>query len=348
MVPVLVAALLVLVQYASGAEVCCADIGCFSNSSPFALLPLPTCPAALKPELNYRMYTRSNRVIGQNFDHKGSIPSVYGPGKRTVFLVHGWTQDGSDSFLTDMKNAFLDREDLNVVIVDWGGGASQLNYQQSASNTRTVGAMTALVYQNILKVSGSAASRLWCAGHSLGSHVCGHAGMKMPNSQKLGRITGMDPAGPSFESHSDKTVGLNPSAATFVDVIHTDGGNLGTVRDIGHADYYPNGGQSQPGCIGKDFFRNEGVEQWDDETPEQYSLCGHARSNTYLTESAKKDCFITRQICTSYSRLPGSCSSCTGCGVFPCGYMGFAADSSCRKSGIFYLETTSRSPYCQS
>ena len=81
---------------------------------------------------------------------------------------------------------------MNIVIVDWGGGASQINYQQSASNTRTVGAMTALVFQNLLKVSGSAASRMWCAGHSLGSHVCGHAGMKMPAAQKLGRVTGED------------------------------------------------------------------------------------------------------------------------------------------------------------
>ena len=58
----------------SGAEVCCADIGCFTNAAPFATFPLPMCPAELKPALNYRMYTRSNRVVGQNFDHKGSIP----------------------------------------------------------------------------------------------------------------------------------------------------------------------------------------------------------------------------------------------------------------------------------
>lgn len=33
---------------------------------------------------------------------------------------------------------------------------------------------------------GTAREKLWCVGHSLGSHICGHAGQTF----KLGRITG--------------------------------------------------------------------------------------------------------------------------------------------------------------
>ena len=60
---------------------------------------------------------------------------------------------------------------------------------------------------------------------------------------------GLDPAGPSFQSRQDKTVGLKPTFARFVDVIHTDNA-LGSLRDLGHIDFYPNGDRDQPGCAG--------------------------------------------------------------------------------------------------
>ena len=63
----------------------------------------------------------------------------------------------------------------------------------------------------------------------------------------------MDPAGPLFEDH-DWTIGLNPNAADFVDIMHTHGErslilNLGTMKILGHVDFYPDGGDDQPGCI---------------------------------------------------------------------------------------------------
>lgn len=65
---------------------------------------------------------------------------------------------------------------------------------------------------------------------------------------------GLDPAGPWFEGRDDWGVGLNPTCADYVDVMHTNGLpgiilNLGTMRVLGHADFYPNGADRQPGCI---------------------------------------------------------------------------------------------------
>jgi Lipase len=64
---------------------------------------------------------------------------------------------------------------------------------------------------------------------------------------------GLDPAGPLFETR-DWTVGLNQYSADFVDIIHTNGeaftgAHLGTMKVLGHVDFYPNGGGRQPGCI---------------------------------------------------------------------------------------------------
>ena len=62
----------------------------------------------------------------------------------------------------------------------------------------------------------------------------------------------MDPAGPYYEYHHP-LVRLDPTDATFVDVIHTDSKSIlikgfGSEQAMGHADYYPNGGYHQPGC----------------------------------------------------------------------------------------------------
>lgn len=68
----------------------------------------------------------------------------------------------------------------------------------------------------------------------------------------MSRISGLDPAGPLFAGRNI-AVRLDKSDAGFVDVIHTNtevalGLGLGISEECGHIDFYPNGGQSQPGC----------------------------------------------------------------------------------------------------
>lgn len=86
-------------------------------------------------------------------------------------------------------------------------------------------------------------------GFSLGAHVSGFAGAELPG---ISRITGLDPAGPLFESQHPKAR-LDSTDAVFVDVIHSNGenlilGGLGSWQPMGHVDFYPNGGRVQNGC----------------------------------------------------------------------------------------------------
>lgn len=60
-------------------------------------------------------------------------------------------------------------------------------------------------------------------------------------------ITGLDPAGPFFTSRSEQHR-LDPSDATFVDVVHTNALVQGIIERSGHIDFFMNGGLTQPGC----------------------------------------------------------------------------------------------------
>lgn len=237
-------------------EICCDEkIGCFTDDPPFDSMPLPECPT--KIGINIRVYTRSQHYTKNGeIMTRHKIAAIWKAERRTIFLVHGYTESENAPWLHTMKDELLMNGDYNVVIVGWGGGARHLWYPQSAANVRTVGAEIALVVNNLLDVGGTTSDKIYCVGHSLGAHTCGHAGMK----SQIHRITGLDPAGPWFENKPWE-IGLNPDCATHVDAIHTNGEpgitlvlNMGTMKPLGDVDFYPNGGGSQPGCY-IDFYQ---------------------------------------------------------------------------------------------
>ena len=70
-------------------------------------------------------------------------------------------------------------------------------------------------------------------------------------------MTGLDAAAPLFE-HEDLDVRLDESDAEFVDGIHTStkkvaiATGIGMMKQVGHVDFYVNGGPKQPGCLDPD------------------------------------------------------------------------------------------------
>lgn len=171
----------------------------------------------------------------------------------TKILIHGWRSDGiNNSFINGMKDTFFKTGAYNIIIVDYQKYGN-LSYPISIVKARMVGDYVGKVIASLHQQSKLRFEDVHAIGHSLGAHVCGFVGKTVNalSGKKIGRITGLDPAGPLFETPvllgSEKR--LHKDDALFTDIIHTGGGSLGCRTRLGHADFFPNSGLPiQPGC----------------------------------------------------------------------------------------------------
>lgn len=336
--------------------VCYDKLGCFSNSGAFfsaqrPLTVVPETPDSIKTK--FRLYTREDRTSGLLLDARyldSAHLSTQWPNLKvrpTKFITHGFLDNPSVvTWMSDMKDELLKYGDFNVVIVDWSHG-NLPPYTQATANTRVVGAQIAVLLELLMEQRGMKATDFHLIGHSLGAHTSGYAGERTPG---LGRITGLDPAGPYFEG-TDKIVRLDPSDAQFVDVIHTDAERLiqlgfGLKQQVGHMDFYPNLGHDQPGCepdpIGQltEYGLVQGVSE--------VAACNHLRSYKFFTESINSRCPFQAFPCASEEDFKANkCLSCQGNG---CASMGMHADKnrpSPQQHVKYYLSTADHAPFCE-
>ncbi|EMP33028.1 Lipase member H, partial [Chelonia mydas] len=166
------------------------------------------------------LYTRTNQNCSESLSEYNTTASTYlDVTKKTVFIVHGFRLTGSTPiWLNDIKELLLSLEDVNLIIVDWNRGATTIIYPNAVHNSRRVAEILKKYIDQMLAV-GASLDSIYMIGVSLGAHIAGFVG-EMYNG-KLGRITGLDPAGPLF-SGKPPSERLDHTDAQFVDVIHTD------------------------------------------------------------------------------------------------------------------------------
>ncbi|CAH1268208.1 PNLIP [Branchiostoma lanceolatum] len=287
-------------------------------------------------DVKYYLHTRENlgtpTVLEDNNPDVSGTP--YHSDRPTKFIIHGFRSQGGTQWIVDMANALLQAEDLNVFAVDWRDdarpGVTTLQYPVAVSNCRTVGQA---VGEFVTKL-GQAPDMTHIIGHSLGAHAAGFAG-KTTKSKGLtvARITGLDPAGPTFKitSAADR---LDSSDATFVDVIHTDKHKWGLPEPVGHVDFYPNEGLKQPGC---------GTLQ---------VSCSHGRAYEFFTESIRSGCQFLAHRCRdwdTFNRRWEQCEVCghTGLDSRACSEMGYHSKNYPNSLGSMYLVTSKdHPPHC--
>jgi len=323
-------------------KVCYPPYGCFSGDAPFTrpFVPFPRDPKDLGTKLllhtrkTWSTPERKPIIIIPN-DKQSIIDSGFDASKPTTVYVHGFMESSTKFWTPDIFDAFLKSADMNMIFVDWTEGAKGSNYLRAIADARVVGAEIGFTLKSLHEMTGLDMTKVHILGFSLGAHTAGYAGEYLRKSgHTIARLTGLDPAGPYFEN-TDPAVRLDPTDATYVDVVHTDTrtvilDGVGAAMRMGHVDFYPNGGYYQPGC-------KIGGERW--------TSCGHERAVRYFLESINSKCLFTAKMCNSYEDYKNDkCEPCTT----DCRRMGYFSNDPSRslKSGKYFLQTNAQAPYC--
>ncbi|CAG9790527.1 unnamed protein product [Diatraea saccharalis] len=210
-------------------------------------------------------------------DHVQSLSeSNFDASKRVIVLIHGFLGSGTAGSNRALVPAFLDGEDVNVIVVDWSRGAHWgLNGIQS-------GRSIARFIDWLNSMTGASASQYHILGFSVGGHTAGIVARHVTGN--VAYVTGLDPAS---RWEIDELVG--PNDADYVEIIHTSAGVNGWRDPLGHTDFYPNGGNVMPGCT-------------------LNIVCDHQRSYEYMAESVRTGGFTGWECRSQPEASIGSCN----------------------------------------
>ncbi|CAF3256548.1 unnamed protein product [Rotaria socialis] len=343
-----------LVRNMRASENCYGEYGCFTTAAPFGgtlqrpFFMLPDRPGVIGT--TFFLYTRETRKTRTEIGRYTTL-GTWNATKPTKIFIHGFLDGSNRPWWVDMKNAILAAEDVNVIMTDWSKG-NGFPYEKASTNTQVVGAEIALLVKYMIEEHGAKAADFHIIGHSLGGQTAGYAGERIPG---LGRITGLDPAGPYFEKTGPK-VRLDSTDALFVDVIHTDGSHnlllgLGSLERMGHVDFFPNGGLNQPSCpktSGKIINLILQLGQMDVQGFIETSLCSHFSAVSFFTDTIRNQCPYVGYSCPNYEAFnSGKCSLACDGNEHQCNRMGYWTSPTDGK-GDLYLKTQDANafPFC--
>lgn len=211
--------------------------------------------------------------------------------------------------------------DVNVCSVDWAKLA-YYEYDITANrNIYEVGDFLALAIRNWrLDLN-----RVSIIGHTFGAHVAGKTGQSL--NGKIGKIVGVDPAGPILchPSSVGEDRRLSPGDAKYVQVISTNRNFSGCGIESGMQTFYPNDGFAQPACEGPGF----------DTT--LTNVCSHLIGPDYFTYALDPSLNFTAKKCDSwFSYSVGLCANNTE------DVLGYYAQG---KPGKFFIDVKREVPY---
>lgn len=216
----------------------------FSDCSKTVVLP---------SNLNITLYTKEDSQNGTLLDNTNL--KLVNPKNRLVYIIHGWLQTGSENWVIEMKDAYLNKTPANIIAVDWSFYAG-INYGSSFCAVPQVGSFVGNLIYNLTIIGHAHLKNTQINGFSLGGQVAGYAGQEVQNKtngSKIERINGLDAAGPGYLG-LPLNERLDSSDASFVQGIHTSNYQFGYTPAYATVDFQvnykaiPGCGAIQPGC----------------------------------------------------------------------------------------------------
>ncbi|KAH8257957.1 hypothetical protein KR038_003397, partial [Drosophila bunnanda] len=271
--------------------------------------------------VKFYLYTQKNPSTGQEIKAtQASIDaSNFNPNHPTRITIHGWNSNYKDGVNTRIADAWFQYGDYNMIAVDWSRGRS-LEYATSVAGASGAGKKVAALVDFLVTGYGMSLESLEIVGFSLGAHVAGYTGKQLTTG-KAGKIVGLDPASPLI-SYSKSEKRLSSDDAVYVESIQTNGAVLGFNQPIGKANFYMNGGRSQPGC-GLDLTGS----------------CSHTRAVLYYVEALLWNNFPSKSCETYQEANKNACGD-----KFSTITMGAIVNTFVAE-GIFYVPVNKESPY---
>jgi len=264
----------------------------------------------LNPTTGVRLFMTLESL--QNSNLNGAWP--------TRFTIHGWTSSQHDPLNIRTRAAYLSHGNYNMITVDWNAGAATPNYVAARNAVGPTGVFVGRFIEFCVNHGYMQYENVHVIGHSLGGHAAGHAG-KIFNPPRIHCIMSLDPAGPLFfETSTDRVATTD---GIFVETIITNGGVLGFMGSLGHANWFPNHGRTQPGCTG--------------------SGCDHSRAVEFLIESIDHSRPFFGRECPWDNISAGTCPP----GQNTAARMGGRDPFDITLRGNYFLTTNPSSPFSQ-
>ncbi|CRK98905.1 CLUMA_CG011978, isoform A [Clunio marinus] len=295
------------------------------------LIDLNIYPVDIEPSWNadqdvfFLLYTRRNPTSGERitFNADAIRNTNFNSGAPVRFVIHGWNNDHTSAVNTQITSAYLQNGEFNVIVVDWGAGANTIDYVSARNRINSVADVVARLIDFLVNNGLTQTTRVYVVGHSLGGHTAGLTGKRVTRG-RLPYIMGLDPAGPLF-STGNVNERIDAGDANQVEIMHTNGWTLGFGEPLGRADFFPNGGRSQPGC-GIDLTGS----------------CAHGRAPTYFAESLNSAAGFVANRCATFAEVDRN-----QCTIQSSGHRMGGEPPNLTHNGFFLLATNSNAPFAR-
>jgi len=215
-------------------------------------------------DLRYVHFETADRATSMDFNNRNSLEAAnIQSSLPVVIIIDGFLSNSTSPMTTLLKSSFTAQGGSNVIVLDWSkmsGAEARVDnalllagaYLTVLGNVGPVGQRLAAFLELLEETKGVPLSQVTIVGGSLGAHIGGACGSAIRNKYgeaRIGRIVGLDPAGPFFSMQVDRDKRLHKGDALFVDIYHSNRGGLGdSDHDTGDVNIYVNGGANQPGC----------------------------------------------------------------------------------------------------